>query len=43
MMDKKRVKIKQIPSSTIIYGEDDEGYLHIGRLGDDKDLDDKGG
>ena len=43
MMDKKREKIKQILPSKIIFGEDDEGCLHIGRLDDDKDSDDNNG
>ena len=43
MMDKKREKFKQIPSSRIIYGENDEGYFQIGILDDDKDSDDKRG
>ena len=43
MMDKKREKIKQIPTSRIIYGENDEGYLQVGILDDDKDSDDKRG
>ena len=39
-MDKKREKIKQIPSSEIIFGGKGEDF-YIGRLDDDKDLDDK--